>query len=105
VLPKRIVRATGEGVPYAELLQGPFGWGISRRHEGLDWTVVDNTPDELVDAAEEMLRLTASESFPTPTPRQATVAADLRAYGRTGSSPIAQSFIDRHPALFPSATA
>lgn len=105
VLPKRIVRATGEGVPYAELLQGPFGWGISRRHEGLDWTVVDNTPDELVDAAEEMLRLTASESFPTSTLRQATVAADLRAHGRTGSSPISQSFIDRHPGLFPSATA
>ena len=105
VLPKRIVRATGEGVPYAELLDGPFGWGISRRHEGLDWTVVDNTPDELVDAAEEMLRLTASGSFPAPTPRQAAVSADLRAHGRTGSSPIAQSFIDRHPGLFPSATA
>lgn len=105
VLPKRVVRATGEGVPYSELLDGPFGWGVSRRHEGLDWTFVDNTPDELVDAAEEMLRLTASGSFPAPTPRQAAVSADLRSHGRTGSSPIAQSFIDRHPGLFPSTTA
>jgi len=105
VLPKRVVRATGEGVPYAELLHGPFGWGISRRHDGLDWTVAENTADELVDAAEEMLRLTASGSFPAPTPRQAAVSAHLRAHGRTGSSPIAQSFIDRHPDLFPSATA
>jgi putative glycosyltransferase (TIGR04372 family) len=104
VLPKRIVRATGRAIPYDELLRGPFGWSISRRHEGLDGSVVDNTPDELVDAAEEMLRLTVSASFPGPTAAQTAVSASLRALGRTGSSPVAQSFIDRHPDLFPSAT-
>jgi len=101
MLPKRLVRRDGSGVPYAEVLSSPFGYGISRSHHGYDWGFEDNTPEELEGAVHEMIHLTSLESgFERVANSQKQILDDLHTLGRTGWTPFPQSFVDRHPSLF-----
>jgi len=101
VLPKRLVRRDGSGVPYAEVLSGPFGFGISRTHQGYDWHLEDNTPEELEGAVHEMIDLTSVAcGFEQVIRAQQSALDELHALGRTGWTPFPQSFVDRHPSLF-----
>jgi putative glycosyltransferase (TIGR04372 family) len=102
MLPKLVRDGRGNGVSFDRVLQSPFGWSVARRHEGSDWTFEDNSPTELADAAVEMLALTEGDrAFPQPTARQAAAADLLHGLGRRGRSPFPDSFIGRHPGLFP----
>ncbi len=87
-LPKQLVRrGTGEPVPFAEYLahySGPDPIGAIFSDDGLaqnGYAYVDNTPEELSEAAEEMLDLLD---------------------GRWGQDPADQALLDRYFALFAS---
>lgn len=102
VLPKLVVDGGGAPVPFDEVVQSRFGWGISRSHAGSDWRFVDNDAEDLVAAAGEMLRLTGGDGAWSVTPRQRQVADRLHALGRTGRSAFPESFLERHAAAVPS---
>jgi putative glycosyltransferase (TIGR04372 family) len=101
MLPKRVERFDGSAVPYTEVLSSPFGYGISRSHEGYDWRLIDNTSEEIDHAVGEMVDLTRVDGgVERVANTQRRILDDLHALGRTGWSPFPQSFVDRHPSLF-----
>jgi putative glycosyltransferase (TIGR04372 family) len=101
MLPKRVIRGDGSGVPFREVLRSPFGYGISRSHEGYDWRIEDNTPEELEAAVNEMIELTSGVGrFDRLVRTQERILDELHALGRTGRTAFPASFVSRHPSLF-----
>jgi hypothetical protein len=73
-----------------------LGWTV-RLPEG-DIDLIDNSPQEILAAVEEMFTLLegGSEAFYTFTELQAEFSRRRNLYGRNASTPIAHSFILNH---------
>jgi putative glycosyltransferase (TIGR04372 family) len=82
----------------AEALASPVPWCESRVHEGLEVEVIDNDPDDLVAAVDEMFALLEDPDAPLA-PQQERAQAVRAAAGAAGRMPVSRSFLARHPEL------
>jgi putative glycosyltransferase (TIGR04372 family) len=98
-VPKRYRLGTAvEPATLAEALASPVPWCESRVHEGLEVEVIDNDPDDLVAAVDEMFALLEDPDAPLA-PQQERAQAVRAAAGAVGRMPISRSFLARHPEL------
>lgn len=85
----------------AEMLEGPFGWTVSRNFPGRDIVVVENSPDDLAAAVQEILEIASSKSlYRDIRERQSPVLEQLASLGRVGRTPFPESFFNRHSQIF-----
>ena len=88
---------------FKEILDGPLAWsGASRIHDGVDFDLIDNTPEEIELAVVEML-----DNLESPTSKRKELSNlqqqfnELRKqYGdTTGQQTISETFIQKHSDL------
>ena len=87
---------------FKEMLDGPMAWGVSRKYDGVDFDLIDNTPEEIELAVVEML-----DNLDSPTSKREELSNlqrqfnELRQqYGDTiGQMTICETFIQKHSEL------
>jgi hypothetical protein len=82
---------------FDEILNSPLGWTVRKPERNID--VIDNTPEEIQAAVEEMFELLDSCSFDTLSHLQAEFNQLRDLYGRQASTPIAKFFISKYQKL------
>lgn len=84
----------------SEVLRSPFGWTVSPVQNGIEIEVIDNEPDDIVDAVNEMIQsLKVAESglnFVKISELSAQADAIRSSYGALGSLPIGSSFLSKY---------
>jgi len=94
-------RSTAELVRLEDVMKSPYAWSVSRRHDGYDYEYVENSPEVLIDATEEMMSQTTDEQYSFETSDEQEVVSNcLFELGRTGRSPLPQSFLSRYESLW-----
>lgn len=101
MLPKLFkLKDQGRLLSLSEVLSSPFGWTVSPVHNGMDIEVIDNEPDDLVDAVNEMHHsLQVSNSglnFVKSSELSAQADAIRSRYGALGTLPIGSSFLSKY---------
>lgn len=76
-------------------LQTPIPWCESTVHENIDFEIIDNSPQDLVDAAVEMFSRFEKNNWDM-TDHQAKAQNIRLNEGAVGGLPISQSFLDNH---------
>ena len=87
---------------FKEMLDGPMAWSVSRVYDGVDFDLIDNTPEEIKLAVVEML-----DNLESPTLKRKELSNlqqqfnELRKqYGdTTGQMTISKTFIQKHSDL------
>ena len=96
--PRGAASGAGRGgvATLSESLASPVPWCESRIHEGLALDVIDNDPDDVVAAVDEMFALLEAPDAPLAPAQER--AQELRAAaGAVGRMPVSRSFLERHP--------
>ena len=82
----------------AQTLTTPIPWCESTVHENIQFEVIDNSPQDLVNAVVEMFTRLESDNWELS--RGQTRAQEIRrAGGAVGNLPIAESFLENHPSF------
>ena len=83
------------------MLDGPMAWSVSRIYDGVDFDLIDNTPEEIKLAVVEML-----DNLESPTLKRKELSNlqqqfnELRQqYGEPGQMNISETFIQKHSDL------
>lgn len=76
-------------------LQTPIPWCESTVHENIDFEIIDNSPQDLIDAAVEMFSRFEKNNWGM-TDHQAKAQNIRLNEGAVGGLPISQSFLDNH---------
>ena len=85
---------------FQEMLDSSLGWTVSRVFEGIDCTIVDNSPEEIEDAVIEMLELDHLTGQPNQLSELQTEFDNLRSkYGDTSGTTISGTFVQKHDLL------
>jgi len=87
---------------FKEMLDGLTGWTISRIFDGIDYDLIDNTPEEIESAVIEMLdkHENAPETYNDLSVLQKKLNSLQMKYGDTGLLTISETFAQRHSDLF-----
>lgn len=99
MVPKRYkLKGDRSTMSLAQTLTTPIPWCESTVHENIQFEVVDNSPQDLVNAVVEMFTRLESDSWDLS--KEQTRAQDIRrAGGAVGNLPIAKSFLENHPSF------
>jgi putative glycosyltransferase (TIGR04372 family) len=86
---------------FREMLDGPTAWTPARKLKGIDYCLVDNTPEEIVSAVYEMMdKLENNDEKYTKLSEMQEIFNRLRfQYGNNGQMTISETFIQKHHAL------
>lgn len=84
---------------FREMLESSMGWTVSSVFEGINCTIVDNTPDEIEAAVIEMLEADGLPDTRELSGLQTQFDALRSQYGDTGQITISQSFVQKHSSL------
>jgi putative glycosyltransferase (TIGR04372 family) len=86
---------------FQEMLDGPMAWSVSRIYDGVDFDLIDNTPEEIELAVVEML-----DNHESPALKRKELSNlqqrfnELRQqYGDTGQATISETFIQKYSDL------
>ena len=99
----KLYNLKSEKIPMSlqQALRTPIPWCESIVHENIEFEVIDNSPQDLVDAADEMFKRFAKNNWDTT--REQEKAQNIRlSEGAVGGLPIAQSFLDNHQSFLKS---
>ena len=88
---------------FKEMLDGPTGWTPAKTLKGIDYTSVENTPDELEMAVIEMMGTLdlSNEKSSSLSDKQVILNKLINEYGHTGKLKISDSFLCKHCELLP----
>ena len=86
---------------FKEMFDGPMAWSVSRKYDGIDFDLIDNTPEEIELAVVEML-----DNLESPTSKRKELSNlqqqfnEMRQqYRDTGQMTISETFIQKHSDL------
>ena len=84
-----------------QALRSPIPWCESTVHENIEFEIINNSPQDLVDAAVEMFARFDKNNWDM-TEQQANAQNIRLSEGAVGGLPIAQSFLDNHQSFLKS---
>ena len=91
---------SGQLLSLSEIFESPFAWTVSLSHDGFEIEVVDNDPDDLVDAVNEMhwsLKTQKSEFAVKDKSEYSQRSESIRQkYGALGDLPIGNRFLSKY---------
>ncbi len=99
----KLYKIKSEKIPMSlqQALRTPIPWCESTVHENIEFEVINNSPQDLVDAAVEMFARFDKNNWDMT--EQQAKAQNLRlSEGAVGGLPIAQSFLDNHQSFLKS---
>ena len=99
MVPKRYkLKGNRSTMSLAKTLTTPIPWCESTVHENIQFEVVDNSPQDLVNAVVEMFTQLENDNWELS--KEQTRAQEIRrAGGAVGNLPIAKSFLENHPSF------
>ena len=84
-----------------EMLDGPFGWTVSRRFPGHEIEIVENSPEELEQGVVSILEIAnRAECFDEMKLEQKSLLESLARHSRMGRTPFPAHFIGSHVEVF-----
>ncbi|MEY3396383.1 MAG: hypothetical protein RLZZ534_345 [Actinomycetota bacterium] len=98
-----LYKIKSEKIPMSlqQALRTPIPWCESTVHENIEFEVINNSPQDLVDAAVEMFARFDKNNWDM-TEQQAKAQNIRLSEGAVGALPIAQSFLDNHQSFLKS---
>jgi putative glycosyltransferase (TIGR04372 family) len=99
----KLYKIKSEKIPMSlqQALRTPIPWCESTVHENIEFEVINNSPQDLVDAAVEMFARFDKNNWDM-TEQQAKAQNIRLSEGAVGALPIAQSFLDSHQSFLKS---
>jgi putative glycosyltransferase (TIGR04372 family) len=93
-------KRSGQLLTLSEIFESPFAWTVSMSHDGFEIEVIDNDPDDLVDAVNEMhLSLkTQKSAFAGEDKSEYSQRSESirKKYGALGDLPIGNRFLAKY---------
>lgn len=93
-------KRSGQLLTMSEIFESPFAWTVSLSHDGFEIEVIDNDPDDLVDAVNEMHLSfkTQKSAFARNGKSEYSQRSESirKKYGALGELPIGNSFLAKY---------
>ena len=93
----KLYKLKSEKIPMSlqQALRTPIPWCESTVHENIEFEIINNSPQDLVDAAVEMFARFDKNNWDM-TDQQSNAQNIRLSEGAVGGLPISQSFLDNH---------